>query len=65
MKIPIAYVAQILGTTLAKAHNKFHGGEIDLEDLIEYVEKRSSHPAYNFRVETIKRFEKNYKPKEA
>lgn len=59
MPVPIAFVAKLLNTTIAKAHRKFKGGEIELEELIEWVEKRHNHPMYHARIQMIERLEKN------
>lgn len=58
-KIPIAFVAKV-NTTISKAQRKFGGkGHIDLEDLIEWVEKHSNDVNYRYWIEMIEKLEKN------
>ena len=58
-QVPIAYVAQMLNTTISKASRKFGGkGHIELEDLIDWVEKHSGHVNYRHWVEIIEKLEK-------
>ena len=46
-KVPIAFVAKMLNTTISKAQRKFGGkGHIELEDLIEWIERHSDNVNY-------------------
>lgn len=59
-KVPIAFVAQMLNTTISKAQRKFGGkGHIELEELIEWAEKHSSNVNYRHWIEMIEKVEKN------
>ena len=59
-KVPIAFVAKMLNTTISKAQRKFGGkGHIDLEDLIEWVERHSDNVNYRHWIEMIEKLEKN------
>ena len=60
IKVPIAFVAQMLNTTISKAQRKSGGkGHIELEELIEWVEKHSANVNYRHRIELIEKLEKN------
>ncbi len=60
IQVPIAFVAKMLNTTISKAQRKFGGrGHIELEDLIEWVEKHSDHVNYRHWIEMIEKLEKN------
>ena len=59
-KVPIAFVAQMLNTTISKAQRKLGGrGHVELEELIEWVEKHSSNVNYRHWIEMIEKLEKN------
>jgi len=58
--VPIAFIAKMLNTTISKAQRKFGGkGHVELEELIEWVEKHSSHVNYRHWIEMIEKLEKN------
>ena len=58
-QVPIAFVSKMLNTTISKASRKFGGkGHIELEELIEWVEKHSSHANYPQWIEMIEKMEK-------
>ena len=58
--VPIAFVAQMLNTTISKAQRKFEGkGHVEIEELIEWVEKHSGHINYRHWIEMIEKLEKN------
>ena len=59
-KVPIAFVAQMLNTTISKAQRRFGGrGHVELEELIEWVEKHSKHINYRHWIEMIEKLEKS------
>jgi hypothetical protein len=59
-KVPIAFVAKMLNTTISKAQRKFGGkGHVELEDLIEWVERHSDNVNYRHWIEMIEKLEKN------
>jgi hypothetical protein len=59
-KVPIAFVAKMLNTTISKAQRKFGGkGHIDMEELIEWVERHSDNVNYFRWIEMIKKAEEN------
>ena len=59
-QVPIAFVAQMLNTTISKAQRKFGGrGHVEMEELIEWVEKHSGHVNYRHWIEMIKKAEQN------
>ena len=59
-QVPIAFVAQMLNTTISKAQRKFGGrGHVEMEDLIEWVEKHSGNINYRHWIEMIEKLENN------
>lgn len=59
-QVPIAFVAQMLNTTISKAQRKFGGrGHVEMEELIEWVEKHSGNINYRYWVKMIEKLEKN------
>ncbi len=60
IKVPIAFVAKMLNTTISKAQRKFGGkGHIEIEELIEWVEMHSANVNYRHWIEMIEKLEKN------
>jgi hypothetical protein len=59
-KVPIAFVARMLNTSISKARRRFGGrGHIEIEELIEWVEKHSDNVNYFRWIEMIKKAEEN------
>jgi hypothetical protein len=59
-KVPIAFVAKMLNTTISKARRKFGGrGQIEMEELIEWVERHSGHVNYRHWIDMIEKAEQN------
>lgn len=59
--IPVAWVAQMLNTTIGKAQRllKAQGGSVPLETFIEFVEKRyrNNTGRYNYLIKEIEKIE--------
>jgi hypothetical protein len=59
--VPIAWVAQMLGCNIGKAQRmlKAQGGNVPLEDFIEFVEKRyrNNTGRYNYLIKEIEKIE--------
>jgi hypothetical protein len=59
-KVPIAFVARMLNTSTSKARRRFGGrGHVEIEELIEWVEKHSENENYFRWIEMIKKAEEN------
>ncbi len=59
-KVPIAFVARMLNTSISQARRRFGGrGHIDIEELIEWVEKHSDNVNYFRWIGMIKKAEEN------
>jgi len=61
MKIPLAWVAQLLGISPSKARRlvKCEANQVDTEDFTEYVEKtfKNKKARYNELIESINKIE--------
>jgi hypothetical protein len=59
-KVPIAFVARMLNTSISKARRRFGGrGHMEIEELIEWVEKHSDNVNYFRWIAMIQKVEEN------